>query len=61
LSGNEGWCRRAKRREVSARISVSRFSGAVSRTRRISLAEMREKTSSAVSGRDQNYTDDDIR
>lgn len=37
-----------------ASTSVSRFSSAVSRVRRISLGEKREKTSSVDSGSSQN-------
>ena len=55
VSGKAGWCRNANKREVSASSNVSRFSGAESRTRRISVGEINEKISAAVSGRDQNW------
>jgi hypothetical protein len=54
-SGNEGWCRKMNRRLVIASISVSRFSNAVSRVRRISAGENRLKISSVDSGSSQNY------
>jgi len=54
VSGNEGWCRSIKSRLVIASISVSRFSRAVSRVRRMSDAEKRVKTSSVDSGSSQN-------
>jgi hypothetical protein len=53
-SGKEGWWRRMKRREVMARMRVSRFSRALSRVRRMSEAEKRLKTSSEDSGSSQN-------
>ena len=43
------------RREVTARIRVSRFSRALSRVRRISAGAKRLKTSSDDSGSSQNY------
>jgi hypothetical protein len=55
MSGKEGWCRKTHRRDVIARISVSRFSGALSRVRRISAGEKRLNTSSVDSGSSQNY------
>lgn len=54
-SGNEGWFFNTTRREHTARISVSRFASEVSRVRRISTGENREKTSSVDSGNSQNY------
>lgn len=44
-SGKDGWCRRRKSREVSANMSVSIFSSALSLVRRISVGENRLKTS----------------
>lgn len=43
------------KREVTAKMSVSRFSMALSRVRRISAGEKRLKTSSEDSGSSQNY------
>ena len=54
-SGKEGWCRRTKRREEMASMSVSKFSGEVSLVRRISVGENKLKTSSVDSGSSQNY------
>lgn len=53
-SGKEGWWRKMKRRLVTARMSVSRFSSAVSRVRRMSAGEKRLKISSVDSGSSQN-------
>lgn len=53
-SGNDGWLRRMKSRDVTASMSVSRFSSALSRVRRTSAAEKRLKTSSGDSGSSQN-------
>ena len=53
-SGKEGWCRRMKSRDVTARIKVSRFSSALSRALRMSAAVNRLKMSSEVSGSSQN-------
>ena len=47
--------RRTHRREVTARISVSRFSRLLSRVRRMSAGEKSEKTSSVDSGSSQNW------
>mgnify|MGYP003662695463 CR=1 FL=1 len=44
-----------KRRLVTARTSVSKFSRAVSRVRRMSLGEKRLKMSSVDSGSSQNW------
>jgi hypothetical protein len=55
-SGNDGWCRRTKRREDTARMRVSRFSGHVSLVRRISAEEKRLNTSSVDSGNSQNLS-----
>ena len=54
-SGNDGWLRRTHSLEVTARISVSRLARLLSRVRRISAGEKREKTSSVDSGSSQNY------
>lgn len=56
-SGKEGCRRKIQRRDVITRISVSRFSGALSRVRRISAEENRLNTSSGESGSSQNYHD----
>src|SRR5437016_715624 len=53
-SGKEGWFLRTFRREVIARMSVSRFSMEASRVRLISAGEKRLKTSSTDSGSSQN-------
>ena len=55
-SGNEGWFRRTTSLDVMASINVSRFANEVSRVRRISAEENKEKTSSADSGSSQNYS-----
>lgn len=54
VSGNERWCRSAKRREVRARMRVSMFGRELSRARRTSIGEKRLKTSSVDSGSSQN-------
>lgn len=54
-SGNEGWLRRTMRREVTARMSVSRLARLMSRVRRMSAGEKSEKTSSVDSGSSQNW------
>jgi hypothetical protein len=54
-SGKEGWLRSTMRREVTARISVSRLARLLSRVRRISAGEKSEKTSSVDSGSSQNW------
>ena len=54
-SGYEGWCRRIKSRLVIASMRVSRFSRALSRVLRMSVAEKRLNMSSADSGSSQNY------
>ena len=53
-SGNDLWCRSAKRRDVRARIRVSIFGRELSRARRTSTGENRLKTSSLDSGSSQN-------
>ncbi|KAH8640796.1 hypothetical protein IG631_03737 [Alternaria alternata] len=54
-SGKEGWLRRTMRREVTARMSVSRLARLLSRVRRMSAGEKSEKTSSVDSGSSQNW------
>jgi hypothetical protein len=54
-SGKEGWLRRTMRREVTARMSVSRLARSLSRVRRMSAGEKSEKTSSVDSGNSQNW------
>lgn len=53
-SGKDGWCRKMKRRLVIAKMSVSRFSRAVSRVLRMSIGEKRLNISSVDSGSSQN-------
>ena len=45
-----------QRREVTAKIRVSKLARLLSRVRRISAEEKREKISSADSGNSQNYS-----
>ena len=52
--GKEGLCRKAYKREVTARMRVSRFRKESSRIRRMSVGEKSEKTSSDDSGSSQN-------
>lgn len=54
-SGKEGWCRNMNSRDVTASISVSRFSIALSRVRRISAGAKRLNMSSEDSGSSQNW------
>ena len=53
-SGKDGWLRRTQRREVTARMSVSKLARLLSRVRRMSAGEKSEKTSSVDSGSSQN-------
>lgn len=54
-SGKEGWCRRLNRRDVAASMSVSRFSKALSRVRRMSAGAKRPNMSPDDSGSSQNW------
>jgi hypothetical protein len=54
-SGKEGWCRNINRRLVTASMSVSKFSNAVSRVLLMSAGENRLNMSSDDSGSSQNY------
>ena len=53
-SGKEGWFLRMIKRDVIARIKVSRFGKELSRMRRMSTGANRLKTSSVDSGSSQN-------
>ena len=54
-SGNDGWLRSTSNLDVTAEINVSRLFSDLSRARRTSAEENREKTSSTDSGSCQNY------